>query len=394
MRGGGADRRGAPHRSAGAAPAPVRERVMKRSGWVAWLRLLAGLGILVALVWHLGSQAFLAGLRRIDTVTLLAALGIGVLTTVCSAWRWCLVARGLGLRLPLGRAVADYYRALFLNAALPGGVLGDVHRAVHHGRSSGDLGRGVRAVALERTAGQVVLLVTGAVVLLVRPSPVLAPVVRFLASPAVALSVAAAGLLVLAVAVRLRRRRGASRGERALRTVVAEARQGLLARGVWPGVALSSAAVLAGYLGMFVLAARVAGATAPTAELVPLVVLALLAMALPLNVGGWGPREGVAAWAFGAAGLGAAQGLTTAVIYGVLAFVASLPGAAVLLARVSPLSTARPATSGAVPRQAERPPPAAATGMIRQRAAEVPSAVAGGVRSQTSQATAARGDTS
>ncbi|MFF9780940.1 Uncharacterized membrane protein YbhN, UPF0104 family [Streptomyces sp. SceaMP-e96] len=383
---------------------------MKRSGWVARLRLLAGVGILVALVWHLGSQAFLAGLRRIDTATLLAALGIGVLTTVCSAWRWCLVARGLGLRLPLGRAVADYYRALFLNAALPGGVLGDVHRAVHHGRSSGDLGRGVRAVALERTAGQVVLLVTGAVVLLVRPSPVLAPVVRFLASPAVALSVAAAGLLVLAVAVRLRRRRGASRGERALRTVVAEARQGLLARGVWPGVALSSAAVLAGYLGMFVLAARVAGATAPTAELVPLVVLALLAMALPLNVGGWGPREGVAAWAFGAAGLGAAQGLTTAVIYGVLAFVASLPGAAVLLARVSPLSTARPATSGAVPlgiripskeprrsgaeRQAERPPLAAATEMIRQRAAEVPSAVAGGVRSQTSQATAARGDTS
>lgn len=383
---------------------------MKRSGWVAWLRLLAGLGILVALVWHLGSQAFLAGLRRIDTATLLAALGIGVLTTVCSAWRWCLVARGLGLRLPLGRAVADYYRALFLNAALPGGVLGDVHRAVHHGRSSGDLGRGVRAVALERTAGQVVLLVTGAVVLLVRPSPVLAPVARFLASPAVALSVAAAGLLVLAVAVRLRRHRGASRGERALRTVVAEARQGLLARGVWPGVALSSAAVLAGYLGMFVLAARVAGATAPTAELVPLVVLALLAMALPLNVGGWGPREGVAAWAFGAAGLGAAQGLTTAVIYGVLAFVASLPGAVVLLARVSSLSAARPATSGAVPlgiripskeprqsgaeRQAERPPLAAATGMIRQRAAEVPSAVAGGVRSQTSQATAARGDTS
>ncbi|MCE0446421.1 hypothetical protein LT493_22185 [Streptomyces tricolor] len=32
----------------------------------------------------------------------------------CSArWRWQLVARGLRLRLPLGAAVADYYRALF-----------------------------------------------------------------------------------------------------------------------------------------------------------------------------------------------------------------------------------------------------------------------------------------
>jgi len=308
---------------------------MNRSRWAAWLRLLAGLAILVALVGHLGSAAFLDGLRRIDAGTLLAALAIGALTTVFSAWRWCLVARGLGLRLPLGGAVADYYRALFLNAALPGGVLGDVHRAVHHGRHSGDLGRGVRAVVLERTAGQLVLLVAGTVVLLVRPSPVLAPVTRFLTLPAVALTAAAAGVLLAAGAVLLRRRRGASRAERALRTVLTEARQGLLARGVWPGVALSSVVVLAGYLGMFVLAARVAGADAPTAELVPLVVLALLAMALPLNVGGWGPREGAAAWAFGAAGLGAAQGLTTAVVYGVLAFVASLPGACVLVVRRS-----------------------------------------------------------
>ena len=54
-----------------------------------------------------------------------------LLTTVLSAWRWCLVARApraAGCRCR--PAVADYYRALFLNAALPGGVLGDVHRAV------------------------------------------------------------------------------------------------------------------------------------------------------------------------------------------------------------------------------------------------------------------------
>ena len=39
----------------------------------------------------------------------------------------------------------------------------------------------------------------------------------------------------------------------------------------------------------------------------------------------------MAAWAFGAAGLGADAGLSTAVVYGVLVFVASLPGAVVLL---------------------------------------------------------------
>ena len=65
--------------------------------------------------------------------------------------------------------------------------------------------------------------------------------------------------------------------------------------------------------------------------MLPLALLVLLAAALP-NVGGWGPREGVTAWAFAAAGLGASLGVATAVVYGVMVFVASLPGAAVLVA--------------------------------------------------------------
>ncbi|MZE77864.1 UPF0104 family protein, partial [Streptomyces sp. SID5475] len=136
--------------------------------------MIGGLAILAVLLWQLGTGAFLDGVRRLDAVTLLAALGLGLLTTVFSAWRWCLVARGLGIRLKLGRAVADYYRSLFLNAALPGGVLGDVHRAVRHGRSSGDVGRGVRAVVLERCAGQGVLVAVGVALLIAQPSAALA----------------------------------------------------------------------------------------------------------------------------------------------------------------------------------------------------------------------------
>jgi hypothetical protein len=40
----------------------------------------------------------------------------------------------------------------------------------------------------------------------------------------------------------------------------------------------------------------------------------------------------VTAWAFAAAGLGASLGVATAVVYGVMVFVSSLPGAGVLLA--------------------------------------------------------------
>jgi uncharacterized membrane protein YbhN (UPF0104 family) len=303
-----------------------------RSVWT-WARMLGGAGILGLLVWRLGTSAFLDGLRVIDGSTLLAALGIGALTTVFSAWRWCLVARGLGIRLSLGGAVADYYRALFLNAALPGGVVGDVHRAVRHGRNVGDVGRGVRAVVLERSAGQVVLVTVGVTVLLAYPTPLLA---RAGALPLAAAAVLGLGLVV-ALVVGLRRRRAGgpaadSRLLRAVRAVRADLRM-MFHRGTWPGVLLASAVVLAGHLATFVVAARAVGATAPLTRLVPLALLALLAMTLPLSVGGWGPREGVTAWAFGAVGLSAAQGLTVAIVYGLFAFVAALPGLAVLVAR-------------------------------------------------------------
>jgi phosphatidylglycerophosphate synthase len=99
---------------------------------------------------------------------------------------------------------------------------------------------------------------------------------------------------------------------------------------IWPEAALLSAAALAGYIALFLVAARTAGSSAPIAALLPLIVLVLFATGLPVNVAGWGPREGAAALVFGVAGLGATQGLTIAVVYGVLSFAACLPGAAVL----------------------------------------------------------------
>ena len=44
---------------------------------------------------------------------------------------------------------------------LPGGVLGDVHRGVVHGRAAGSTSRALRAVGWERFAGQVVQLLHG-----------------------------------------------------------------------------------------------------------------------------------------------------------------------------------------------------------------------------------------
>jgi len=292
----------------------------------AWARVVGGVGLLAVLLWQVGGGPFLAGVRLIDAPALTAALLIGVLTTVCAAWRWSLVAGGLGVRLPLATAVAHCYRAVFLNATLPGGVLGDVHRAVRHGRDAGDVSRGIRAVVWERAAGQVVLVGVALVVLAAFPSPVR----QYL--PVAAAVLLTAGLAAVLLA-RVLPRTGGSRWARGLRTAVADVRSGLLSRRTWLGVLVASAVMVAGHLATFLVAARTAGSDASLSRLLPLTLLALLAMGLPLNVAGFGPREGVAAWVFGAAGLSAAEGVATATVYGALVLVASLPGAAVLLAR-------------------------------------------------------------
>jgi glycosyltransferase 2 family protein len=253
---------------------------------------------------------------------------------VCSAWRWKIVARGLGVELSLPAAVAAYYRAIFLNLTLPGGVVGDVHRAVSHGREVSDVGRALRAVAWERFAGQVVQALLTVAVLLALPSPVRSSM------PVVLIAVVAA---VLGVALVGRARPGDARSAwaRARSALAGDIRDVMLARRAWLGIALASAIVISGHVATFLIAARTAGTTAPLSTMVPIALIVMLAAALP-NVGGWGPREGVTAWVFGAAGLHAQRGVAAAVVYGVLVLGASLPGAAVLVVawlRGTPLQT-------------------------------------------------------
>jgi uncharacterized membrane protein YbhN (UPF0104 family) len=316
---------------------------VNRTVWT-WGRFVGSAVTIAVLVWRLGANPFLDGVRTVDVGALAAAAGLVLLTTVCSAWRWKVVARGLGIELPLSTAVAAYYRALFLNVTLPGGVVGDVHRGVSHGRGVGDVGRGLRAVAWERFAGQVVQVVLTVVVLLALPSPVHS----YMPLAAIGVVIAAAGVVLVA---RARPGSGRSAWARLRSAVAGDIRDVLLSRRAWLGIAVASALVILGHAVTFLIAARTAGVTAPLSQMLPLALLVLAATVLP-SVAGWGPREGATAWAFGAAGLGAGQGVATAVVYGVMVLVATLPGAVVLVVSWSrgarpPERTEGPLTEGA-----------------------------------------------
>ncbi|HJQ03692.1 MAG TPA: lysylphosphatidylglycerol synthase transmembrane domain-containing protein [Jatrophihabitans sp.] len=315
------------------------------------MRVLAGLAIVGVVGWRLGTGPFLDGLRAVDPRAIALAVVITFGTTAGYAWRWRVIASGLGVELSLPAAIAAYYRSQFLNTVLPGGVLGDVHRGVDHGLATGDLGRGLRAVAWDRIAGQVIQLIVAVAGIAVLPSPLrsVLPIV-----------VGCAGIaaVLLAAAVRFAPRTGISRTAHAWRVAASDVRHGLLARRAWPAITAASLVAVVGHVSVFVIAAHTVGLDVSLRVLLPLALLALVAAALPINIGGWGPREGVAAWAFAGAGLGADRGVATATAFGVLMLIATLPGALVVLAGLLHNQPVQPgARSGGFPGLGHQIPP-------------------------------------
>lgn len=302
------------------------------------LRPVGGAVILVALALHFGAGPFLDGLRSVDAGALLVALVVTAATTWCCARRWSLLAGRLDVPVTVAAAYGACHRAQFLNAVLPGGVAGDVHRGYRHGRDTGALGRGLRSVVWDRTAGQVVQVALALVALAWLTAPV-----QRATQWALLLTAAVAVVVHLATPRRL------------TRALWAELRAVPGAAGVWPQVVGLSALAAGGHVVVYVVAARTAGVDAPLTRLVPLALVVLVAAAIPLSLAGWGPREGAAVWVFAAAGLGGSTGLEVTVVYGVMALIATLPGALVLVgARRSATTATRPPT-----RPATRP----ATGM-------------------------------
>ncbi len=314
-----AGREGAHERAAG--PGAV---IPPRAGakWGPWVRMLAGAAILVGLVAVAGAEPFLRGLAAISPAAIAAALLLAGAATCAAAWRWRTLATRMGLRLGWGESVAASYRSQFLNTVLPGGVVGDVHRAVSHGRSVAQVGQASRAVAAERAAGQAVQLAVALVVLIAIGASAAASVLAVLAVLA-----ALAAAVGVTAALRRRVRSAVARELAVLRGAFASV--GAVVR-----VAAASVVVLGAHVATFLVACVAVGVDASPGRLTAAAVVAVLASSIPLSLGGWGPREGAAAWAFGAAGLGAAAGLAAATAYGVLAMIALAPGAVVVAASV------------------------------------------------------------
>jgi glycosyltransferase 2 family protein len=300
-----------------AVTASARGWVRAAPRWRPWIKAAVGIALLGAIVAVAGAEPFVRGIAAVSPPAIAAAILLAAAATGAAAWRWRVLARRLGLRLGWKESVAAYYRSQFLNSVLPGGVIGDVDRAVSHGRSQEHIAQAARAVAAERAAGQAVQLVLAVAVV--------ASIGFSAYAPAMALML---GVVLVAIGVALASRR--ARG--ALHRELVILRGAFATVGTVLRVVAASVVVLAAHVATFLVACAAVGLPASAGELMVAAVIAVLASSIPLSLGGWGPREAAAAFAFGAAGLGAAAGIAAATAYGVLSLIALAPGALVIAA--------------------------------------------------------------
>lgn len=275
------------------------------------LRLGAAAAILGLVWWQTDSQDALVRLRTADLRWLLAGVAVLWVQTLLSAMRWRLVARALGQRIDPIRAVGEYFLGQVVNQTMPGGVVGDVARAVRSADGAG-MARAGGAVLAERLMGQAALLALLAGGLLWAGLAPGAIAVR--ASVLVPAGVVLGLLALLLLGLRL--------SPRIARAGAALMRPGVLL----PQLALSLLAAIANLMA-FDFAARATGTDLATAAVPVLVPLILLTMLVPITVSGWGLREGAAATLFPLAGAAAGAGLAASTAFGLVFLVSSLAGA-------------------------------------------------------------------
>lgn len=123
------------------------------------------LAILLAYVVDLGEVAAL--LRRFDPLYLIAAIAVITIDRVLMAYKWTLLLKAQGHRLPLLQAVTIYCTAMVWGLALPATVGADAIRAVmvtRRGYNGTDV---VTSIVIERLFGFVLALALALVSLLV-----------------------------------------------------------------------------------------------------------------------------------------------------------------------------------------------------------------------------------
>lgn len=295
----------------------------KRKWWIRAFQILLLVSIFAGL-WQLASGEQAAKLLlEADAGLLGLVFFLLSMQTVISAFRWKITASQLGIQMGYRRALSEYYIAQAANQSLPGGVLGDFARVARSSQPAGWLSA-TQAVVIERLAGQLGLLLVflaSLALVIILPVGVLLPSWLL-----VSIGLFLAGLVILGLVFANPGKRNDSGFGRFLVTAWSKLRLTLFAKKVFSLQAIFSLSTAILNVSAFVLAAWAIGAEIDLLASFVVIPIVLLAMLMPLTIGGWGVREALAAALFPIISSNPTEGLAASVAFGLVLLLASMPG--------------------------------------------------------------------
>lgn len=283
-------------------------------------RILLSVCLIGLFIWIIGSADVATRLREARLGWVAAAIACLVAQTVLMALRWRQVALALDLSFSRRWAIAEYFVAQLINYTLPGGVAGDGARAVRSRKGEDGLKRAAQAVIVERTFGQLGLLVV--LVAGVAWALVTTRMLGLWGDVLTGVALVASGIVVAGGIAFLALRGG--RITALLARCLPDTRTQVYHLAVSVAAALLNVAA-------FMACTFAVGVSLPASSVLVIVPLVLFAMVIPLGIAGWGWREGAAAALFPLVGAAASGGIAAGILFGIALMLTNLPAIPLLL---------------------------------------------------------------
>lgn len=305
----------------------------RRLAGSVWLRVVVTAGLLawvgLRLDWtHMGNR-----LADGHPGLFVAAVGIVAVTLAVGAVRWARVLRVLDLPVTHWRVARVYAISSFGSTFLPTSIGGDVARALMVARSGPRLTRAVLSIAIDRGASFGGLVAVAWIGIAVEPDAVPQ-------GARTALIVATAGVVVALVvmwALTFRIRGIGRRLPARVRETLLHARDGVRVclndRDLLVWLLVTSIAFQTLVAVQIVVLADAIGVVLPFATAAAAVALVNIAIIVPISIAGFGLREASYVVVLGEAGISATDATLISLLSVAALFVASIPGALLLLKR-------------------------------------------------------------
>jgi hypothetical protein len=271
------------------------------------LRVLVSGVLLVAVLAYADVGAVARALRDADWTWFLAALGLMAVAAIVGALRWRVLLHEAGLDVSRLRAVRTFAGALVLNNVLPTSIGGDALRTWLVGKESGRLVRAATATIVDKLTALFCLYVVAWVALAFDREAVPSSVVHIFGWLTIGLVGALVVAVLAAAGVRPILRRLPERVRAMLRdTWVTLHTWGRSPRTIALVVALGLAYQVLAVL-VLVMVGKTVGVELSFALAAVSTAVVLVAMLIPISIGGLGVREGGYVLLLGKAGIDAAD---------------------------------------------------------------------------------------